>query len=1027
MRRRLAGLLLVAVAGVAHAADGAPAGTGAVAPPDAREAAKAVRAAFDARETEGVAALAARPSPDPWLVVDLLVGDRAVDVATAFAAATAGADAAALRAYVARRKEAPADDGAVRTALAAAEALVGKGAPPGDVLHALEPLDPPTDTVLRLRVGERKADALVAAGRPTDAITLLDRMAATAARIGWVRGEAAALRRGTAAALRAGDGAGALAHAERWLTLEETKGRKGGVADALVAVGEAAIALGDVGKARTSLERAVAVSEESGDRAARARALGPLADVHFRLGDYPRAVRLHREALQERRAAGDRVGAASSLARLAAVHANLGAWAKAFELAERSLEESKAVGDASSTAAALTLLGGFHGKLGRYDRAAAFQREALELYRKTGERAAALGALSDLGLVHLESGDEAEALKVFDEVVAEAERLGDPMLLAGGHRRRAAALAAAGKTEDAVAEYERAIAGYEAAKYRHGVAAVCVELAELHLRRNDLPAAQKLADRASREAERMRADALLASALTVRAGIRLASGNAAAAVEVARQGVSVVERLFTGLGAGQAAAARETVARLFEIGAHAAAQSDDPAALAYFMENGRAGALVETLGVRERLQRATVPDELRAEREAATRAEATAAAAYAEALRKDDLPATRKALATLDEARARSTDVAERIERESKRDESWDHRGATLEEIQGHLAPGQVFVALSLTEPLAVALVATPATSRVAVLAESKDVVEACEALHAADRDEDPTEALDRLRRLLVEPLALDPSTTTVLVSPEGPLCYVPFAALLRGTDVAVVPSGTTLVHLLEEARGAGSSVLALGDPDYAAVAGSGAAAVFVPNLRGGGGERASRLVPLPMTRVEAKAVGDVVLVGPEATEEGLRKSLSGRPEWRALHLACHGIVDRERPELSALALTPHGEDDGFLTAREVVATPVNADLVVLSACETGVGTVRRGEGLIGLVRAFLFAGSPRVVCSLWKVDDEATRALMTRFYEIWNPKDGSPGLPVAQALRAAQEHVRAQPRWRHPYYWAAWVLWGVP
>jgi CHAT domain-containing protein len=89
-----------------------------------------------------------------------------------------------------------------------------------------------------------------------------------------------------------------------------------------------------------------------------------------------------------------------------------------------------------------------------------------------------------------------------------------------------------------------------------------------------------------------------------------------------------------------------------------------------------------------------------------------------------------------------------------------------------------------------------------------------------------------------------------------------------------------------------------------------------------------------------------------------------------------------------------------------------------------------KSEGLVGLARAFMFAGAPRVLGSLWKVDDDATRALMTRFYELWNPADGKPGLPTAEALRRAQALVRddpAHPQWRHPYYWAAWVLWGLP
>ncbi|MDA1194780.1 MAG: CHAT domain-containing protein [Planctomycetota bacterium] len=107
----------------------------------------------------------------------------------------------------------------------------------------------------------------------------------------------------------------------------------------------------------------------------------------------------------------------------------------------------------------------------------------------------------------------------------------------------------------------------------------------------------------------------------------------------------------------------------------------------------------------------------------------------------------------------------------------------------------------------------------------------------------------------------------------------------------------------------------------------------------------------------------------------------------------------------------------------------IPADLAVLSACETGTGRVVKGEGIVGLTRAFMFAGAPRVICSLWKVDDEATKALMVKFYELWNPKDGKKGLGVAAALKQAQEYVRDHPngKWKHPYYWAAWVLWGLP
>jgi len=79
------------------------------------------------------------------------------------------------------------------------------------------------------------------------------------------------------------------------------------------------------------------------------------------------------------------------------------------------------------------------------------------------------------------------------------------------------------------------------------------------------------------------------------------------------------------------------------------------------------------------------------------------------------------------------------------------------------------------------------------------------------------------------------------------------------------------------------------------------------------------------------------------------------------------------------------------------------------------------------MTRAFMFAGAPRVIVSRWKVDDEATRALMVKFYELWNPKDGAKGLPTVTALKKAQEYVASHEKWRHPYFWAAWQLWGLP
>lgn len=146
-----------------------------------------------------------------------------------------------------------------------------------------------------------------------------------------------------------------------------------------------------------------------------------------------------------------------------------------------------------------------------------------------------------------------------------------------------------------------------------------------------------------------------------------------------------------------------------------------------------------------------------------------------------------------------------------------------------------------------------------------------------------------------------------------------------------------------------------------------------------------------------------------------LRETLGGEKRWRAVHFACHGMMDTERPALSSLALT--GEP---LRCLDVYRMDLRADLVVLSACETGKGKLFKAESVVGFTRAFLYAGAPRVIVSLWKVDGAATAALMKKFYEAW----GEVG--AAAALKQAREFVASHKQWKHPYFWAAWQLWGL-
>jgi len=291
-----------------------------------------------------------------------------------------------------------------------------------------------------------------------------------------------------------------------------------------------------------------------------------------------------------------------------------------------------------------------------------------------------------------------------------------------------------------------------------------------------------------------------------------------------------------------------------------------------------------------------------------------------------------------------------------------------------------------------------------------------------------------KLSGLLLGPVAGRVSKAErLLVAPDGPLYYLPFSALaapapkgrpsrafqflIAVEPVHVVTSATVYSQLLRR-RGAsaGTSFEAFGDPDYSRGAPAGL-------WRGG------ELTPLPATRREVESLREtlgagVVHLGPEATAA---TALALPRNTRIVHFACHGYADERRPMESALALSAGPGDDGLLSAWAVCERlRVDADLVTLSACDTGLGQVLRGEGLVGLTRAFQFAGARTVLASLWPVNDEGTAELMRRFYA--NLKGGD---PKDEALRKAQLSLlgeggkRAAGPFAAPYHWAAFQLVG--
>ncbi|HEV7373695.1 MAG TPA: CHAT domain-containing protein [Pyrinomonadaceae bacterium] len=330
------------------------------------------------------------------------------------------------------------------------------------------------------------------------------------------------------------------------------------------------------------------------------------------------------------------------------------------------------------------------------------------------------------------------------------------------------------------------------------------------------------------------------------------------------------------------------------------------------------------------------------------------------------------------------------------------------------------------------------------------------------------------LSKMLIGPVAAHLGTKRLLIVPDGVLQYISFAALpvssipdgvekqstsraqngetnlvplMLQHEIINLPSASTLAALRRETSsspGGKEIVAVLADPvfepDDPRVKASGSpvsdgssagqeASTLRTALRDKAGAGGTSL-RLPFTMREAEGImavtppgGGFLATGFAANRTTAMSTQLG--QYQIVHFATHGLVDSQRPEFSGIVLSLVDEQgnpqDGFLQLHDIYNLNLSAKLAVLSACDTGLGKDVKGEGLIGLTRGFMYAGSKSVMASLWKVDDQATAELMGHFYRAMLKERLSP----AAALRSAQVAMWKDPRWRAPYYWAAFVLQG--
>jgi CHAT domain-containing protein len=721
------------------------------------------------------------------------------------------------------------------------------------------------------------------------------------------------------------------------------------------------------------------------------------------------------------------------LSMLSTTYGMLGDWSRTLHYAERAFQARTEPSDHDR------FLHHAHRGIAFYEfgdrgRAEEAFRSALELARRTGRRRDESWALGELGLVAwLFDRDHTRALDLFERARSLAREIGVLLLEVSWMNNAAGVLRDSGDLPSALARYREALAIEEAAGQRRERPALLKNIGQVLSAMGRHGEAEPFLLDAVAQAEAQGAAKIRWMARMELGGAYRGLGDAARADRFFAESLEALEAsqssvLLEGFRVGLLGRALEQydpydryIEFLLERG--------DAAGAFAVAERARARVFLETLaGARAALAAATPRAYLDAETELLQRI-----SRRQQQLRAADLPPAPRREAVADVAAAEDALEALRLRLAVERPalaQARFPRLRSLGEVQRDMPADEVLALFFLGRRASAAWVVDRGHAQVVPLPARGEIERAVRRLlptlqsPQASVDEDARSWLSRT--LLAPVLVRVPEGAHLVVVPHAVLIYLPLEVLAdeRGrylverNTVSYAPSASSLAFLRasEPKPRPSPAVIAVGAP---ATRAPGEA-----RERGDPLEWVGLLKSLPHSRTEIRRVAAAFrphgqfLEGDAATEPALRAAAG---QAVILHFATHALIDEERPERSGLALSPGPEDsDGILQTREVYELDLEAALVTLSACQTALGREVTGEGLVGLSRAFFYAGAAAVTASLWNVNDRSSADLMSRFYDAIRA-----GASIERALAdAKRSFLRAGPT-RHPYYWAPFVVTG--
>jgi CHAT domain-containing protein/lipopolysaccharide biosynthesis regulator YciM len=792
-------------------------------------------------------------------------------------------------------------------------------------------------------------------------------------------------------------------------------------------------------------EKSLALSEEIGDRRLTARIFNGLGQSHSYLGDHETGMSFYLKARALSEELNDKEMLSIVLQSIATNHISNGSHAEALDYLQKSIKITEELGpnvDRRALASKLQSVGLIYRRQGDLDQALTYARRTLAIFEEVDDKFGIANLQNNIGVIaklqeHYEEALEwhqkalqgYEALKATPGIARSFNNIGDTYRLLGRY-------------DKAFENLQKGFQIREQSGDRAGMVLSLNYLGRLYQDQNKYAEMLDAGRRAAKLADN-REDQWIAQDRIGRA--LLALGRPAEARENFLAAIDIVESLRREVAGGeqqqQSFLERKLSPWLGMIDV-LVAQGKYAEALT-FAEQTKARVLLDVLqSGRTNLRKSWSQEEQQTEAELRQRLVSLNSKFTNEGRReKPDAKRVAELKAEVEKARLEYEDFETKLyvahpELKAQRGEAPIVKAEELASLlpDGSSALLEYVVGEDKTYLFVVTKGSREADVRVYTLPIKKDELAKQTELfrqQLASRDLGFRASAAKLYELLLKPAAAQLSgRTNLIIAPDNTLWDLPFQTLVNGSNrfliedaaVAYAPSLTVLREMtrrrkIESAHATGASLLALGNPELG-----------TETLKRAMTLRDGKLEPLPEAEQEVKALGRLygvsrskVYVGAEAREDRVKSEAS---RAKILHFATHGILNNASPLYSHLALAEGGaNEDGLLEAWELMQLDLQADLAVLSACETARGRVGAGEGMIGFSWAMFIAGVPSIVVSQWKVESAGTRDLMVNFHRgLLSSKSTS---TKTEALRQAALKVLKNPETNHPFYWGGFILVG--